>query len=52
MRPAELPVHTGPPGGTNSNLTIIFTDNVMLDFLIPALSRLFGKLVIFPIDGG
>ena len=45
-------MHTGPASGTNSNLIIIFVDNVMLDFLMPALCRLFGKIVIFPIDGG
>ena len=30
-------MHTGPPGGRNSNLIIIFTDNAMLDFLMTAL---------------
>ena len=47
----ETRLHTGPASGTNSNLIIIFVDNVMLDFLMPALCRLFGKVVIFPIGG-
>ena len=44
-------MHTGPPGGTNSNLTIIITNNAMLDFLMEALWRHLGKVVIFPIGG-
>ena len=44
-------MHTGPSSGTNSNLIIIFVDNVMLDFLMPALCRLFGNVITFPIGG-
>ena len=34
-----------------AEIQISYEDNVMLYFLILALSQLFGKLVIFPIDG-
>ena len=44
-------MHTGLRGGTNSNLIFMSTDNLMLDFLIPALLRLFGNVITFPIGG-
>ena len=44
-------MHTWPHGVTNSNLIFMSTDNVMLDFLIPALLRLFGNVITFPIGG-
>ena len=44
-------MHTGLASVTNSNLIIIFTDNAMLDFLMSALRRLYGNVVIFPIGG-
>ena len=46
-----LSLHTGLRGGTNSNLIFMSTDNVMLDFPMPAYCRLLGNVVIFPIGG-
>ena len=51
MQDGSVPVHTVLPGGINSNLIFMSTDNVMLDFLIPALRRLLGNVIIFPIGG-